>query len=498
MGACESKNTGNKDNKINNEIYNKKEIQKEVEIPGHDIIKIDLELHEVCKSICKIIIQDDNETYISTGFLIKMYRKDKPFYFLMTNEHVIKNEFIYSKKTVEFFYDYEKQKKIIVLDRKDRLIQDFYFLDITIVEILEKDNINKGFFLLPCLDNYNNPNDLVNKNIYIPQFPKGGDLCNSKGEILEINKYELAYDAGTKSGSSGSPIFLQKSTKVIGIHKGGIKEEERNYGDLIYPVLDWLNEIFRYNKDQYEGEYVNGVFHGKGKYIYNTGKYYIGEWRNGKRNGKGKFYLRNNFLYYDGEWVNDNFEGFGKLNFEDGDYYIGELKNSLRWGKGTSFYKNGNTLYSGDWKNDKANGKGKFYYENGNLIYEGEFLDDKREGIGIYHWEDGSYSEGMWHKDKRNGIGKYYYPNGNLKYEGYFVEDKFEGEGKYIHEDGSYYIGEFKNDKKCGKGKEYDKDGKVIIEGNFIDGKCKKTFNLDNLESQLNLFQDLLNELVNE
>ena len=34
---------------------------------------------------------------------------------------------------------------------------------------------------------------------------------------------EFAHDAGTDEGSSGSPIFLKGTIRVIGIHKGGIK-----------------------------------------------------------------------------------------------------------------------------------------------------------------------------------------------------------------------------------------------------------------------------------
>ena len=76
---------------------------------------------------------------------------------------------------------------------------------------------------MPYLDDIN---ELKNRNIYIPQFP-GGELSSSEGKILEIDKYELVYDASTKFGSSGSPIFLENSTKVIGIHKGGNQKKNK-------------------------------------------------------------------------------------------------------------------------------------------------------------------------------------------------------------------------------------------------------------------------------
>ena len=40
--------------------------------------------------------------------------------------------------------------------------------------------------------------------------------------IIKINdNNELVYDASTKSGSSGSPILLKDTKKIIGIHKKG-------------------------------------------------------------------------------------------------------------------------------------------------------------------------------------------------------------------------------------------------------------------------------------
>ena len=218
--------------------------------------------------------------HIGTGFLIKLFNEDKPFFCLMTNAHIIKDEMIDSKISIEIYYDFENIKKKITLNKDERWIQTFSLLDITFVEILEEDNISKDYYLLPYLDDVN---DLKNRNIYIPQFP-GGELSSSEGKILEIKKYELVYDASTKFGSSGSPIFLENSTKVIGIHKGGNQNKTKNFGDKIIPIINWINGITEYYNDQYEGEYVNGKFEGKGKYIFINGGYYIGEFKNDKSN----------------------------------------------------------------------------------------------------------------------------------------------------------------------------------------------------------------------
>ena len=57
---------------------------------------------------------------------------------------------------------------------------------------------------------------------------------------LERARYEFVHDASTDEGSSGSPIFLEGTTKVIGIHKGGNEKTKKNHGDLIWPIVDFF------------------------------------------------------------------------------------------------------------------------------------------------------------------------------------------------------------------------------------------------------------------
>ena len=133
--------------------------------PEIKIKEIDVCLHQACKSICKIIIPFSNSYNKGTGFLIKLYKGDNPFFCLMTNEHVISKDIIESNKKIEIFYDYEKEMRTIILNKNERYIEEYtdMDLDITIIEIINKDNIDKRYFLLPYLD-YNN---LENKNKYL-------------------------------------------------------------------------------------------------------------------------------------------------------------------------------------------------------------------------------------------------------------------------------------------------------------------------------------------
>ena len=87
--------------------------------------------------------------------------------------------------------------------------------------------------------------------LYIVQFPHG-NLSYSKGKILEKDKYEIILDVYTEVGSSGSPIFLENTTRVKGMHKEGDKLNKINYGNFIYPIIKDLEiNIINYKDDTY-------------------------------------------------------------------------------------------------------------------------------------------------------------------------------------------------------------------------------------------------------
>lgn len=250
----------------NNNLSNR---TNEVYITNSDLVKLDVNIIHVCHSICKIKCLNN----IGTGFFIKLIKWNRQeLYFLITNEHVIKREFVKSKESVEILYDCEKKKHEFVLNDRDRFIKDFKDkeIDIIIIQIIEKDNIKKNYFLSPYMGEISN---LMGKKIYILQFLKGEDLCLSKGYILEIQKYELIHSASTGLGSSGSPIFLENSSEVIAIHKQGHLSKEKNYGNFIYPIIESLkinnkneyneidNYLLKYNQlNNYKEIYINDYF----------------------------------------------------------------------------------------------------------------------------------------------------------------------------------------------------------------------------------------------
>ena len=210
-------------------------------IPSNGFVKLSTPLLIVSKSICKIKIVNKS----GTGFLIKLKKNKIPFYCLMTCEHVIEKEYCNSQTTIDFdlSFNYEREKRKISLNKGKRYIKDFLNLKIDgiIIEILPSDEIPQEYFLSPNLDYINGYQQFIHKKIFILQYPKNNDLSYSEG-IIESNlkDFEFIHKASTDQGSSGSPIFLDKTEEVIGIHKGGNKKKYKNYGKYIGPIINDL------------------------------------------------------------------------------------------------------------------------------------------------------------------------------------------------------------------------------------------------------------------
>ena len=131
------------------------------------------------------------------------------------------------------------------------------------------------------------------------------------------------------------------------------------------------------------------------KKILPKGKY-EGEWKDGLRHGKGIYIWGHS---YDDGWPYK---------------YNGEWKDGKQNGNGIMVYKQG--IYNGEWKDNKRHGSGIFYkmaiykfdrekpimkflteYKDGwEYLYEGGWKDGKRHGYGVENTNNGERSEGEW------------------------------------------------------------------------------------------------------
>ena len=212
----------NEDKNINiNKIKKTKNINNELDEQEPCFLSIS-------RSICKIKASVE----LGLGFLLKYFIDDKYFYFLISNENVIKKEMIDKNEIIEILFDYDFKNIKIKLDKSERYIKIFKDkeINIIIIEIISKDDIDKAYFLLPYLENINT-NNLINKDIYIPQYSLNKRLKSTKGIIKNITSNEIIHKTKMGKDSSGSPIFLKDSITIIGIHNKSNNKD--NYGYLI-------------------------------------------------------------------------------------------------------------------------------------------------------------------------------------------------------------------------------------------------------------------------
>jgi hypothetical protein len=383
------------------------------------IKKIKYNSHEenIIKSLCNIVLLNYNICKFGSGFFIKLKFNDKQKYFLMTCEHIINNKMINKNETIKIIYDCGRKFNKIKLDRKERIIQDFKFLNIdaTLIEIIEKDIIKGEYFFSPYMDDVNECKD---KKISIASYTSE-NLYKEDGSFISINpiSYKFNHSLNTNNGSSGAPIFLKDNSNymIIGLHIGKSKLKNYNIGNFIYPIVSIISngyhiyKIIKYGEYVYEGEIKDNKRDGYGKLILENGIYYIGQWKNDMKHGKGTLYKKDNSLIYEGDFENDKYNGFGKSNEENGHSYIGQWKDGFKHGLGKLYNQKNNIIYEGNFENGMRNGIGK-YFENKGKYYIGQWLDNKKDEIEI---EINEKDDKQIYINLNNNSQKYFYSDDN-------------------------------------------------------------------------------------
>ena len=142
----------------------------------------------------------------------------------------------------------------------------------------------------------------------------------------------------------------------------------------------WTNciGIFRWDDASYEGEWVNGEPHGRGKFTYESGVVYEGQVKIRRPSGKGT------------------------MTWAKGMKHVGEYREGKRNGKGTFTHskpnKRNEIKYIGNFKDNKWFGVGIMYFADGSKYY-GEH-ERGRTGQGILVGADGKVKVGIWNRNK--------------------------------------------------------------------------------------------------
>ena len=151
------------------------DIKKEGIIKGHGkpVSKNEIKnLFEMEKSMCKIISENEKgEEIKGSGFFCEI--DNYPIkYALFTNNHIINNIKIGKIINIEYLEDKEYKEKKIKIDEKRRVYTNEE-LDYTCIELYKSDDINNYFEIDP---NILDENNIINKDIFILQYPKGNEI----------------------------------------------------------------------------------------------------------------------------------------------------------------------------------------------------------------------------------------------------------------------------------------------------------------------------------
>ena len=154
-----------------------------------------------CKIRFESLKEGKKKSFLGTGFFCEIHDRNIPFNkALFTNNHVLNENKIKINEQVEFEY---LGKNIKIKMTKDRKTFTDKKLDYTCIEILDTDNINKFFSIDETF--LNNKNSLINKDIFILQYPYG-NFSFDKGKIIGINNNTIEHNVPTENVSSGSPL----------------------------------------------------------------------------------------------------------------------------------------------------------------------------------------------------------------------------------------------------------------------------------------------------
>ena len=193
-------------------------------------------LNHLKNCLCKI-----SANMIGTGFFCKIDYKDKKIPVLITNYHIIDDQYIENHNTLKIYID--DICKIININKNEKIYssgKNEY--DLMIIQLKEKDEIHNYLELDHNIYQKNSISTIYkDEKIYVLHFPNGQEATISYGcGIEEINNYDITHKCFTCEGSSGGPIINAVNNKVIGIHKQYDKRIKYNIGTFLAFPLEEL------------------------------------------------------------------------------------------------------------------------------------------------------------------------------------------------------------------------------------------------------------------
>ena len=200
--------------------------------------------------ICKI-----DGSKAGSGFFCKIERGEELIPVLITNYHVIDDNFLNQNKYLKFYIN--DKSHIIDLNSESKIYSSSNNeYDMMIIR-LKEGQVNNYLDIDENIFEDNSENYYENDSIYILHYANAEEAKVSFGKgIKKLDNYDIKHLCHTEPGSSGGPILSRMTNKVIGIHKGSIGKGKCDYNIgtfLKYP----LNEVKNQNKQKKNGPKVS-------------------------------------------------------------------------------------------------------------------------------------------------------------------------------------------------------------------------------------------------
>lgn len=80
----------------------------------------------------------------------------------------------------------------------------------------------------------------------------------------------------------------------------------------LFNILEFMKIEYE-DGSYFEGDTLNGILDGHGKFYFANKAHYEGQFRNDRMHGLGKLFYQNGKLAYEGEWQFNTFDGQGTL-----------------------------------------------------------------------------------------------------------------------------------------------------------------------------------------
>jgi len=207
-------------------------------------------LYQMKKCVFKIKINGIK----GTGFFTKIPWNEGFIKVLITNNHIINKEDIENENIFTIlFNNNEKEKKFMKINKK-KINFTNRDLDITIIELTEKEEVYDFLELdeeiIKCItlnskqiENCNK--NYINQSIYILNYLNGDKIMASYGLITGLKEHDINHNCNTDQGSSGSPILSLENNKLIGVHYGASNKFKYNKGSfIIYAIIEFYKMMY--------------------------------------------------------------------------------------------------------------------------------------------------------------------------------------------------------------------------------------------------------------